>query len=122
MQDYTYEPKLVEKAERSGWYTFATVMMVIGGLGVLITLFIACAFLLALVLCSGAALKEAGITLASLSSVQIPGISASPDPSGPPVQVPGTDMPSDAPEYTPAGTDFPGTDILSDPEYNVFGL
>lgn len=41
LQDHADESKLVEKAERSGWYTFATVMMVIGGLGVLITLFIA---------------------------------------------------------------------------------
>ncbi len=35
------EPKHIEKAERSNWYTFATVMMVIGGIGVLITLIIA---------------------------------------------------------------------------------
>lgn len=35
------EQKHVEKAERSGWYTFATVMMVLGGLAVLVTLLIA---------------------------------------------------------------------------------
>ncbi len=34
-------PKHVEKAERSSWYGFATAMMIIGGLGVLITLIIA---------------------------------------------------------------------------------
>ncbi len=35
------EQKHVEKAERSRWYTFATVMMVLGGMAVLITLVMA---------------------------------------------------------------------------------
>lgn len=35
------ESKFIEKAERSGWYGFATAMMIIGGLGVLITFIIA---------------------------------------------------------------------------------
>lgn len=35
------EPKFVEKAERSGWFSFATAMIIIGGLGVLITFLIA---------------------------------------------------------------------------------
>lgn len=41
VQESNDEPKFVEKAERSGWYGFATAMMVIGGIGVLITLIIA---------------------------------------------------------------------------------
>ena len=41
VQDDHDEPKFVEKAERSNWYTFATVMMVLGGLAVLVTFIIA---------------------------------------------------------------------------------
>ena len=41
IQESNEEPKFVEKAERSGWYGFATAMMIIGGLGVFITFIIA---------------------------------------------------------------------------------
>lgn len=33
------EPKYVETPEKSGWYTFATIMIILGGIAVLITLF-----------------------------------------------------------------------------------
>ena len=41
VQESNDEPKFFEKAEMSGWYGFATAMMIIGGLGVLITFIIA---------------------------------------------------------------------------------
>lgn len=41
VQEFNDEPKFVEKAEKSNWYGFATAMMIIGGLGVLITFIIA---------------------------------------------------------------------------------
>lgn len=40
VQDATEDPKFVKKAERSSWYNFAIVMMVLGGLSVLITLIV----------------------------------------------------------------------------------
>lgn len=39
MEDRADEPKYVEEPERSGWHTFATAMIVLGGLAVAITLF-----------------------------------------------------------------------------------
>ena len=90
----------------------------------LIALLLACAFLLVLVLCTGSVLKEAGITLSSLSSVRIPGVSASPDPSVSPEPFSSPDAAPEtpAPNLTPSPDDFPETDISPDPEYNVFGL
>ena len=41
VQESNDEPKFVEKAKRSNWYGFAMAMMIIGGLGVLITFIIA---------------------------------------------------------------------------------
>lgn len=39
--DSDKEPKFVEKAAKSNWYIFATVMMILGGLAVLITFMMA---------------------------------------------------------------------------------
>lgn len=39
--DFDKEPKFVEKAAKSNWYIFATVMMILGGLAVLITFMMA---------------------------------------------------------------------------------
>lgn len=41
LQDSDKEPKFVEKAAKSNWYIFATVMMILGGLAVLITFMMA---------------------------------------------------------------------------------
>ena len=90
----------------------------------LLTLLLVCAFLVTLAVCTGTALKTAGVTLSSLlpapsvPGTGAPGVSVSPDVS------PG-------PESTPSGDVvvpglfrdlFEGTDNTPDPEYNVFGL
>lgn len=80
----------------------------------LLSLLLACAFLLAMVLCAGKALKAAGITLSSLSSVTSLVTTASPDPGSPPAE--STESP------LPDGNPAPGTDNLPDQEYNIFGL
>ena len=81
----------------------------------LITLLLACGFLLTLALCAGTVLKTAGITLPSLSSV-----SSTPDP------LPSAAAPSLSP--VPSGTPGPSDSALPEndstpvPEYNIFGL
>ena len=103
----------------------------------LLTLLMACAFLLVLVLCTGNVLKSAGIDLNSLSSLlPQPGASVSPSPSvspdasvSPDTSVsPGESNTQDSWSiwgFTPAPTDptpSPGTDNFPNPEYNLFGL
>ena len=89
----------------------------------LISLLLACVFLLTLALCAGTALKTAGITLASLPSLPvIGGSSPSPDLSASPSVSPGGEPTSAPSEAVPDGTLPPGTDISPDPEYNVYGL
>lgn len=88
----------------------------------LITLLLACAFLLATVLCVGNALKAANISLADLLALKPAGGNVSPSPSGSPELSPGPDYsltPSESPLPENA---FPGTDNSPVPEYNVFGL
>ena len=89
----------------------------------LVSLLLVCAFLLTLALCTGTALRQAGISLSSLPSLpKIGGAADSPEPSASPsVSLDGesTPAPSDA---VPEDTQLPGTDISPDPEYNVFGL
>ena len=91
----------------------------------LLTLLMACAFLLVLVLCTGNVLKTAGIDLNSLSSLlPQPGASVSPDAS----VSPGESNTQDSWSiwgFTPAPaetTPSPGTDNSPNPEYNLFGL
>lgn len=85
----------------------------------LIALLLVCAFLLTAVLCTGNALKTAGISLASLPSLPaignlIPSSDPSVSPGGEPTSAPS--------EEAPAVSPSPGTDNTPDPEYNVFGL
>lgn len=85
----------------------------------LISLLLVCAFLLTLALCTGTALRQAGISLSSLPALPKIGSSqASPDPSDPPAgeitPAPSATLPADSP--------LPMPDISPDPEYNVFGL
>lgn len=91
----------------------------------LLTLLLACAFLAAVVLCTGHVLKNAGISLSSLS-LPLPGVSVSPDPSPSPDLSPFPDTspaPSDLPsETSPADPAVPGTDNFPRQEYNVTGL
>lgn len=91
----------------------------------LLTLLLACAFLVVIVLCTGHVLKNAGISLSSLS-IPLPGVSASPDPSVSPDLSPAPDTTSD-PSALPAETPsedpaVPGTDNPPEVEYNVTGL
>ena len=89
----------------------------------LISLLLVCAFLLAAALCTGTALKAAGISLASLPSLPPLGISSpTPDPSVSPSVSPGGEPTPSPVESDPAGSLPPGTDNTPDPEYNVFGL
>ena len=88
----------------------------------LITLLLACAFLLALVLCTGSVLKEAGITLFSLPSLPFIGGSSSPVPSVSPDSSPDTALTPQPAGTIPSGNVLPETDNTPDPEYNVEGL
>ena len=94
----------------------------------LITLVLVCVFVLTMVLCTGTVLKAAGISFSSLSSISLPGVSSSPDPSVSPdlSASPDTSVNTDAtplpPDYSPAAGDPPGTDNSPAPEYNIFGL
>lgn len=91
----------------------------------LLTLLLACAFLVVIVLCTGHVLKNAGISLSSLS-IPLPGVSASPDPSVSPDLSPAPNttpdpsaLPSETSSEDPA---VPGTDNPPEVEYNVTGL
>ena len=98
----------------------------------LITLLLACAFLLTLVLCTGSVLKATGISLSSLSSLPVIGGTATPDPSvlpdtsvSPDASPEGSPAPAPSeasPEALPEETGIPGTDNSPIPEYNLFGL
>ena len=88
----------------------------------LLTLLLACAFFLVFVLCTGAVLRNAGVSLSSLTSLPVAGVTASPDPP-PSAGLPADEEPSPAPSETvPEGDAAPGTDNIPDPQYNVFGL
>ena len=90
----------------------------------LLTLLLACAYLLVLAVCTGRILRESGITLSSLLPSAVPGL-VSPDPSLSP------DSPAETPAAPDAGDDaapgsfrefLQGTDNTPDPEYNTDGL
>ncbi len=84
----------------------------------LLALLLACAFLLAMVLCAGKALKTAEVTLSSLSSITSLVTTASPDPSSPPDESAESPPPASRQDGNPS----PGTDNPPDQEYNIFGL
>ncbi|MBO4470644.1 MAG: hypothetical protein J5841_02725 [Clostridia bacterium] len=95
----------------------------------LLSLLMACAFLLVLVLCTGNVLKTADIDLSSLSSLlPQPGVSVSPSVSPDASVSPGTTVsPSSLFDWfnTPAPSESvpaPGTDNSPNPEYNLYGL
>ena len=92
----------------------------------LLTLLLVCAFLLTLAVCTGNALRTAGISLSSLlRSTALPG-TVTPDPSVSPDSVSGTDptpAPSDDGSVPESFRDLlEGTDNTPDPEYNTEGL
>ena len=88
----------------------------------LLTLLLACAFFLVLVLCAGKVLRTVGISLDSLSSLPFVRVSASPEPS-PAMDIPENAEPSPEPSVaSPAESVSPGTDNIPDPQYNTFGL
>ena len=84
----------------------------------LITLLLVCGFLLALAVCTGNALKTAGVSLSSLPVIG----EASPAPSVFPSPSPAEESPPLPAETPSGGSVSPATDIFTDPEYNVFGL
>ncbi len=88
----------------------------------LLTLLLACAFLLTLVLCAGKTLKTAGITLDTLLSPTAASGTPQPDSSVTPDPWFGAITVTDAPDTTPAGSEPPGTDNPPPAEYNLFGL
>lgn len=84
----------------------------------LITLLLVCGFLLTLAVCTGTALKKAGISL----SVSPFNSTASPAPSVSPSSSPAQSL-SPGLSETPAGaTVSPVTDIFTNQEYNTTGL
>jgi len=92
----------------------------------LITLLLACCFLLAAALCAGTVLKSAGIRLPSVSSLSgvVEGLNGnpSPDPSASPDASPEDSVTPAPPDAEATDSGIPGTDNSPDPEYNVFGL
>ena len=87
----------------------------------LITLLLACLFLLAAIICTASALKQAGIVLPSVQQVLPASPSHSPEPS-PAVEEEKEEEPPVSSEI-PAVENLPGeTDIRPDSEYNIFGL
>lgn len=87
----------------------------------LLTLLIVCAFLLAIVLCTGHVLKTAGISLSDIS-LPVPALSVSPDPSASPESSPAAESTPDPwPGFSVENT-TPGTDNPLEEEYNVVGL
>lgn len=84
-----------------------------------LTLLLICGFLLTLALCTANLLKTAGIPLPRLPS---PGVSPAPSPVA--TEAGETGVPaSPGPEETlPPETVSPGTDNLTQTEYNLFGL
>ena len=88
----------------------------------LLTLLLVCAFFLTAVICAGAVLKTAGVSLDSLPRLPFPGGTASPGPSltpdGPEAGETLSPPPSAGPEETP----LPGTDNPPETQYNIYGL
>ena len=83
----------------------------------LITMLLVCGFLLALVACTGSALKTAGVSLSGLpvlgGTVPVPSAS----PASPPAE-----SSSPEPSEIPADSSIPPvTDIFTNREYNVAG-
>ena len=88
----------------------------------LLTLLLACAFFLTAVICAGAVLKAAGVSLDSLPRLPFTGGTASPDPSLTPGGPEGQDTVSPPPSTEPEETALPGTDNPAETQYNIFGL
>lgn len=83
----------------------------------LISLLLACVFLLTAVACAAAALRQAGITLPAVQKVLPQSVFPSPESS------PAEEQDTPLPEETPAGENIPEeTTIQPDSEYNIFGL
>ena len=86
----------------------------------LISLLLTCVFLLTVVVCAASALRQAGIPLPALPSVQQvlqPSVSPSPEAS------PSEEEASPAPPAAETVENLPQeTDIQPDSEYNIYGL
>ena len=83
----------------------------------LVSILVACAFLVTAALCAGTVLRAGGITLPSLPSLGQDILSG---PSAGPEDTPDPDPASPAAE--PPENTLPGVTLSPDPEYNVFGL
>lgn len=83
----------------------------------LISLLLACVFLLTAVVCTVSALKQAGIALPSAQQLLPPTVSPSPEVS------PAEEEPTPAPTDSTTDEILPETtDIQLDSEYNIYGL
>ena len=91
----------------------------------LLTLLLACAFLVTLAVCAGSTLKAAGITLSSvISSLSVQG-TETPVPSASPAVTPGPDAAPAPSDDSPPGSFrdwFQDTDTPPVTEYNTVGL
>ena len=92
----------------------------------LITLLLFCAFVLAVTLCAGAALRTGRFRLPSLSALSLPASSSPASPSVPPegnvTPAPGeSEAPAQA-SPSPEENETPGDAVSPDPVYNTFGL
>ena len=83
----------------------------------LISLLLACVFLLTTVICAASVIKQSGIAFPSAGPASV--ASASPAPES--LQAPETASPA-PPELSPDETEAPGTDNSLVSEYNLFGL
>ena len=83
----------------------------------LISLLLACVFILTAVLCAASVMKQSGVSLPSVQKV-LPA-SGSPPPEASPADAAETPVP---PEPSPDADETPGTDNSPVSEYNLFGL
>ena len=88
----------------------------------LLTLLLACAFFLVFVLCAGNALRTAGVSLDSLSTLPLARVTASPEPSSAADASEDAETSPEPSSPAPAESVSPGTDNIPDPQYNTFGL
>lgn len=89
----------------------------------LLTLLLACAFLLTFALCTGSVLKESGFSFASLSALSSVGGTPSPAPSLSPDVSPAPETsPDPSDTVSPDPPAVPETDNPTEPVYNLYGL
>lgn len=87
----------------------------------LLTLLLVCAFFLVFVVCAGNVLRNAGVSLSSLSALPLVGVSASPE-AVLPSDTSSAETPADSATPSPDKNGLPETDNTTDSQYNIVGL